>query len=529
MILLRLTALCLTGWLIACQPDVQIEQKPNIILIMVDDMGFSDIGPYGGEIPTPNLDRLAANGLRFSQFYNTARCCPTRASLLTGLFPHQTGIGQMTNPPTKQPYKAWGTEGYIGYLNRRCVTMAEVLKTAGYQTYMTGKWHLGYHEQSRWPRQRGFDRFYGIIAGASSYFKPQGNRGLTIENTSLPPPDTAYYATDAFTTYAMDFIEEGAEDKPYFLYLAYNAPHWPLQAKEEDIALFADQYRQGWDQLRADRHQKQIESGLLDEDWALSARDERVRAWDQLSQLEQDSVAYRMAVYAAQVYSVDQNIGRLLDFLEERDELDNSLIFFLSDNGGCAEMYDELGTKPHHMINNPDFAGAVSYGIGWANASNTPFFEYKVKPYEGGISTPLIVHWPEGLNATQGSITHQLSYLIDLMPTVLAVSGASYPERFHDGQEIYSLEGKSLLPLLQAQPYQPHKYLYWEHQNYAAIRRGPWKAIKHLNEPDWELYQLDQDRTETQNIALAHPHIIAELDSAWQKWAYSHQVLPKKK
>ncbi|MEM6628760.1 MAG: arylsulfatase [Bacteroidota bacterium] len=524
--LILVTGLCV----LSCQRTPQpVDSRPNIVLVMVDDMGYSDIGCYGGEISTPNIDELAQKGLRFSQFYNTARCCPTRASLMTGLFPHQTGIGHMTLPPTKpQRYEGW-TESYVGYLNRNCVTMAEVLGEAGYHTYMSGKWHLGYHDENHWPRQRGFDRYYGIIPGASSYFRPQGKRGLTLDNTQLAPPDTAYYTTDAFTSYAIDFLEAQQDDQPFFLYLAYNAPHWPLHAKEEDIERFRGRYEMGWDSVRAARFARQKDLGLLDPQVKLSPRDERVRPWAELTQGEKDSTGYRMAVYAAQIYSVDQNLGRLTEYLKNEGKWENTVFMFLSDNGGCAEMYDELGTKPMSFINDVNFGGAVSYGIGWANASNTPFHEYKVRTYEGGIATPLIIHWPKGMQATPGSISHEATYLIDLMPTLLELTGASYPKTFHQGDSIHPLEGNSLLPLLTDKPYNSHEYLVWEHQGFQAIRKGKWKGVKQLEDTEWELYDLEVDRTETNNIADLHPTVVADLASYWEQWAKDKKVLPKKK
>lgn len=513
---------------IAIKDQEQGDNRPNIVLIMVDDMGYSDIGSYGSEIPTPNIDKLAFNGIRFSQFYNTARCCPTRASLLTGLFPHQTGIGGMTNSPRGEHWAEWGTDGYIGYLNRNCVTLAEVLKDAGYHTYMTGKWHLGYHAKDRWPLQRGFEKYYGIIAGASSYFKPQGKRGLTLMNKALPPPEEDYYTTDAFTDYAIKFVNEQEDNNPFFLYLAYNAPHWPLHAKQQDIEKFVGKYSLGWDSLRAQRFRKQVKMGLLNAEWGISQRDERVRPWSEVIDAQKDSSDYRMAVYAAQIFAVDYNIGKLIKTLEDQGELENTLILFLSDNGGCAEAYDEFGSKPFARINDPDFSGAVSYGIGWANVSNTPFFEYKVKTYEGGISTPLIAHWPNQIKSQAGKITHNSGYLIDIMPTILEVSGATYPEKYHQGQYIHPLEGKSLLPVFKSGIGNEHEYMYWEHQYNCAIRNKKWKAVKKLNDVDWKLFNLEEDRIESNDLATKYPGIVTKLDEKWHEWAHSHQVLPKK-
>ncbi len=518
--------LLICGMLSACNAE---EERPNIVVVMVDDMGYSDIGCYGGEIPTPNIDALAADGLRFSQFYNTARCCPTRASLLTGLFPHQTGIGQMTNSPKGDQYKSWGTEGYIGYLNRRCVTLAEVLKQSGYHTYMAGKWHLGYHQQDRWPLQRGFEKFYGSIAGATSYFWPHGNRPVTLMNEHLPPPDsTTYYTTDAFTDYAMRFVEEQEDDRPFFLYLAYTAPHWPLHAKEADIDKFVGKYAVGWDAVRKARLKRQIEMGLHQNEWMLSERDQRVRPWSEVSDSQRVQSDYRMAVYAAQIFCVDYNIGRLVDKLKAEGKFENTLLLFLSDNGGCAEMYDEFGTKPHSWINKATFSGAVSYGIGWANASNTPFKEYKVKLYEGGISTPLIAHWPRGITGQNGRILHQPSYLIDLAPTIYEIAEAKYPERFHEGQSIHALPGISLLKAFRGAKIEPHEFMYWEHQNNCAVRSGKWKAVKKLDDENWELYDIENDRIESENLAPDQPEIVKQLSEKWYSWANSHFVLPKK-
>lgn len=525
--------LLLASSTISCQvesaTDTPSDSRPNVVLIMVDDMGYSDIGCYGGEIPTPNIDALAAGGLRMSQFYNQARCCPTRATLMTGLYPHQTGIGHMTQAPySLGRYDTW-TENYQGYLNRNCVTMAEALGASGYQTFMSGKWHLGYVEEDRWPLQRGFERFYGILLGAASYLKPAGERGLTLDNTPLAPPDTAYYTTDAFTSYAVDFIDSRNANDPFFLYLAYNAPHWPLHAKEEDIELFKGKYLIGWDAVRTARFDRQQELGLLDSSWELSARDERVRAWDALSSLEKDSVAYRMAVYAAQVHSIDENVGRLVQSLKDQGEYENTIILFLSDNGASPEGYHELGSKPYARINDPDFSGSVSYGIGWANVSNTPFDEYKSYTFEGGISTPMIVHWPAGLKTEPGTITHQPAYLMDLMPTVLELTEVSYPDTFHGGQSILPLPGQSLMPILEGGAYSPPEYMAWEHQNNQAVRHGKWKLVKKRKQNVWHLFDLETDRTETNDLASAHPEIVQQLSTYWDSWAAEYGVLPKKK
>lgn len=499
--------------------------KPNIVLIMADDMGFSDIGCYGSEIPTPNLDALASNGLRFTQFYNSARCSPTRAALLTGLHPHQAGMGRLAEEAVGTTTQ--GPEAYLGYLNDHSVTLAEVLRPAGYKTYMAGKWHLGQRDESKWPLQRGFDRFYGLLPGASSYFKPHGNRSLTLDNQPLPAPDEPdYYTTDAFTDFAIKTVREHDAKSPFFLYLAYNAPHWPLHAREEDIKKFVGKYRAGWDQLRADRHARMIDQGIVKKDWSLSERDAGARAWDSLNDEEKTKLDYRMAVYAAQIHRMDWNIGRLVATLKERGELDNTLLLFLSDNGGCAEPYSDRGGKSQAAINDPKELGGVSYGTGWANASNTPFKKFKSTLHEGGISTPLIVHWPAGLKAKPGSLDSTPGYLTDIMPTALQVSGATYPKNFK-GQPITPLEGVSLVPRLTASNETPApRTFFWEQYGYKAVRTGDLKAVfnarnmyDNTGRGEWELYDLSNDRTETKDLAATRPGDLKKLVAEWDAWA----------
>lgn len=510
--------------------DPPSADRPNIILIMVDDMGWSDIGCYGGEIPTPHIDALAANGLRFTQFYNNARCCPTRASLMTGLYSHQAGIGQMSEDPYLDNIDRhdYGTFGYRGYLNRNSVTLAEVLQSNGYHTYMTGKWHLGMHGDEKKPLQRGFEKYYGTLAGASSYFRPQGGRCLYEGDDPLPPPEEPdYYTTDAYTDKAIEYLKNQEDEQPFFLYLAYNAPHWPLHAKEADIALFKDRYHIGWDSIRQERRARQVEMGLIDPAWGLSVRDSRVRPWEQLAAEEKDTVAYRMAVYAAQVYAVDYNVGKLVNYLKAEGRLDNTLIIFLADNGACAETYDELGSRKFSRINDPDFSGAVSYGIGWANASNTPFFEYKVKPYEGGMSTPLILHYPGLIKQQGGKITAAKGHITDIMPTLVELSGSTYPAEFHNGEKIQPMAGASLVPVMEAGTRPEREYMFWEHQSYGAVRKGDWKAIVDLRANTWELFDLENDRTEHRNLAWEKPQLVSELAGKWYEWATTHHVFPK--
>ncbi|MCP5113376.1 MAG: sulfatase-like hydrolase/transferase, partial [bacterium] len=404
--------------------------------------------------------------------------------------------------------------------------MAEVLGAAGYHTYMAGKWHLGYHQRDRWPLQRGFEKYYGIIAGASSYFNPQPPRGLTFQNDPIQPTGDGYYTTDAFTDYAIRFVNEQTDDQPFFLYLAYNAPHWPLHAKEEDIRKFAGKYTMGWDELRLERHARQIEMGLVREEWGLSPRDDGARPWAALTAEQKKQLDYRMAVYAAQIHCVDYNVGKLVAALTEEGQLDNTLLLFLSDNGGCAEPYKDLGGGDFADINNPAKSGAISYGQGWANASNTPFRLFKVWVNEGGISTPLIAHWPKVIREQRGQITDSAGYLIDLMPTVLEATGAEYPRTFN-GKWIHPLEGRSLMPAFETGDVPQHEWMFWEHQNNSAVRHGRWKALQKFGQDNWELYDVVDDRNEMRNLASANPELLKRMVAKWYDWAWRVRALPK--
>ncbi|MCG8526288.1 MAG: arylsulfatase [Opitutales bacterium] len=515
-------------------PHRASSSKPNIIVILVDDMGYSDIGCYGGEIPTPHIDNLASNGLRFSQFYNTARCCPTRASLLTGLYQHQAGIGMMTGAQSE-----W-VDSYQGYLNQNSQTIAEVLKTAGYHTYITGKWHVGRTKSSMWPLQRGFDRYYGIIGGSSNYFTP---KGLMLDNEELPiPNDPDYYTTDQFTDYALKFLKEQKDDNPFFLYVAYNAPHWPLNARDEDIEKFKGKFLHGWDKLREERWKRQVEMGLVDEKWGLSPRSEEVRAWDALSEQDQEELDYRMAVYAAMMYRVDINIGRIVEHLEKTKQLDNTLILFLSDNGGCPEPWGTLTYRGHSdlgggridLVNDRSLGGSggrqgtngSSYGEGWANASNTPFRLYKTQSHEGGISTPLVVHWPKGLKTKEGMITHAPGHIIDIMATAVDLADASYPEVVN-GQPIHPMQGKSLRKVFETGTRRPHEWLFWEHSKEGAVRTGDWKAVYRQSTEEWFLYNIGKDRNELYDLSTELPEVLSVLKRKWWEWAVVNKVEPQ--
>jgi len=546
-----LVALC--PWLFAAQP--------NIIVIMCDDVGYSDIGCYGGEIETPNLDALAKGGLRFTQFYNTARCCPTRAALLTGLYPHQAGIGHMM-----EDHRAKAGESYAGDLSKKAVTMAEVVKTAGYSTYMTGKWHVTKvtkpqteADKHNWPLQRGFDRFYGTIHGAGSFFDPNT---LTRDNTYISPFADAeyqpkeYYYTDAINDHAARFVTEHAKsspEKPFLLYMAHTAAHWPMHAKEADIAKYKGRYDAGYDSIRAARLEKMKRLGLLDERWKVTPQ---AGDW---SQVENKAWEARcMEVFAAMIDCMDQGIGRLVETLKKNDQYDNTLILFLQDNGGCAEGMGRNG--PHRpraekptlpaLANDflqPDMipkqtrdgfpmrqgngvmpGGAdtyIGYGLNWANVSNTPFREYKHWEHEGGISTPLIAHWPKGIaKEAHDKLNATPTHLIDLMATCVDLAGATYP-REHNGNAVQPMEGVSLAPAFSGKPIARPQPLFWEHEGNRAIRSGEWKLVsKHPG--GWELYHMTTDRTEMNDLAAQQPERVKEMAALWDAWAKRVGVMP---
>ncbi|MBK1877705.1 arylsulfatase [Pelagicoccus mobilis] len=522
------------------RPIRQAHDKPNIVIIMVDDMGFSDIGCYGGEIKTPNLDRLAAGGVRFSNFYNASRCCPTRASLMTGLHPHLTGIGHMTNPPP--PTGDWHDYGeqypnYRGFLNRNCVTIAEVLKPAGYATLMSGKWHLGYNSQDRWPLQRGFEKFYGCISGATRFFFPEEPRHIQFGNEKLEElvstTDRPYYTTDAFTDYAIRFINEEreGEDRPFFLYLTYTAPHWPHQAHEEDIEKYVGQYMMGWDELRERRYQRQIEIGLVKPEWELSLRDKKVPAWDSLDAEKQKEMDMRMAVYAAMVDRVDWNVGKLVSVLEESGQLDNTLIMFLSDNGACAEgptlgrfnIWDAEERNQQHNMN---------YGAAWANVSSTPFRLYKHYTHEGGAATPFFVHWPIGIQP-QSEWYDAPAQVIDVVPTILELTDTQYP-KIYDSNDIHPLRGVSLSPAFEGKSIPRSGPLFSEHENNAFVIDGNWKLVgrgvaaqEGVQRAQWELYNLSDDRTELNDLVASEPERAERMMAQWEHWADQERVYPK--
>lgn len=532
--------------------------RPNIVVILADDMGWSDLGCYGGELETPNLDKLAANGLRFTQFYNTARCCPTRASLLTGLYPHQAGVGHMMENR--------GHDGYRGDLSRDVVTIPEALRPAGYGTYAVGKWHVTRFAapdgpKHNWPTNRGFDHYYGTIHGAGSFWDPSS---LTRDDTQISPfadpeykPETFYY-TNALTDHAVKFVKEhdaSRPNDPLFLYVAYTCAHWPMHALPEDIERFKGKFDAGYEPARKARYERLKQMGLIDASWPLSPQ---AKEWGSVQPTEWETRCKE--VYAAMIYRMDAGIGDIVAALEETGRLDDTLILFLQDNGGCAEEMGRTGNAQHPDIPRPDkptlsplaatdFINGgsvplqtrdgypvrmgkhampgpndtyVAYGEGWANVSNTPFRLYKHWVHEGGISTPLIAHWPRGINR-KGELQSQPGHLIDVMATCLDLSGAKYPKE-KNGKPVPTPEGRSLAPAFRGDTID-RDAIYWEHEGNRAVRVGDWKLVAKEDGP-WELYDMAKDRTEMHDLAATHPEKVKELADKWQAYAERANVLP---
>lgn len=532
--------------------DKKTEHRPNIIVILADDLGYSDLGCYGGEIHTPNLDMLAAQGLRFNSFYNTSRSCPTRASLLTGLYQHQAGIGRMT-------FDA-GLPGYRGTLSHNAVTIPEVLSGAGYRTGMVGKWHVAetplredqrewlahqidypeFADKSNYPTHRGFDDFYGIIYGVVDYFDP-----FSLVDGEEPvrevPED--YYITDDFSRKAVEYVDNYADsDDPFFLYLAYTAPHWPLHALPEDIARYEDTYKVGWDAIREARYTRMKESGIFPgQDDFLSERQFR-DSWENNPTAEWDARA--MAVHAAMVDRMDQGIGQLIEALRRNGQLDNTLILFMSDNGCSNEEPQHYSPgendrgdmtrdgrpvvypKQKEVLPGPQTTYA-GLGARWANVANTPFRFWKARAYEGGICTPMIVHWPQGIKqSNKGGMTSERGHVMDIMATCLDLAGATYPEEYN-GNAIVPMEGRSLLPVLTTGRREGHDFLGFEHFNHMAfIARDGWKIVRPGLKAAWELYDLNTDRTEMHNVAEHYPERLSEMVSAYEQWERQTMVLP---
>lgn len=530
-------------------------EQPNIIVILSDDMGYTDIGCYGGEIDTPNLDKLAANGLRFTQFYNTGRCCPTRASLMTGLYPHQADVGYMMSE--------WDG-AYLGNLSKDSVTIAEALKGAGYRNYMSGKWHVTRHvnpknegERYNWPLQRGFDRFYGTIHGAGSFFDPNS---LTRDNTLISPdadpeykPERFYY-TDAITDNAVRYIDEHDKSRPFFMYVAYTASHWPLHAFPEDIKKYEGKYDAGYAPIREARYKRALELGVIGENSKMSPQ---MGDWEAQPDKEWESAC--MEVYAAMADSMDQGIGKIMTKVKQEGLFENTLILYMQDNGGCQENYgrkiegpriergemgkpmaaDELQydmtpkksregypMRRGHVMPGPADT-AIGYGLNWANVSNTPFRMYKHYVHEGGISTPLVAHWPKGIKA-RNELRHTPSHLIDIMATCVDIAGAEYPEKY-DGNAIQPMEGKSLVPVFKGRDVS-REYLLWEHEGNRALRIGDWKLVaqgKHgQDDVKWELYDLSVDRSELNDLSKSEPEKLQQMIAFWTKQAKRTGILP---
>ncbi|MFA7368156.1 MAG: arylsulfatase [Kiritimatiellales bacterium] len=505
------------------------QERPNVIVILADDMGYSDIGCCGSEIQTPNLDALAKQGILFTQFYNAARCCPSRASILTGLYPHQAGMGAMIGDSALNE----DIPAYQGFLSRSAVTLGEVMKLNGYHTIASGKWHVGDTKEEMLPHKRGFDRSFMTPGGAGDYFKLGGHTGKVLPyklDGADHLPGSKFYDTDAVFDFTRQFLKDRPANQPFFAYVTPRAPHWPLQAKKEDIEKYKGVYDCGWDKLREQRYQKQIELGLISKDWKPAPRsdgDGTVPAWDSLSKEQQRKQAGKMEVYAAQVDCLDQNVGKLVDFLKKEGLFNNTLIMFLADNGACAEL-DEVPFGQDWKKGNGGSVGSPdsfeSYGRCWAEVSNTPFRLWKQKAHEGGIATPLIASWPLGISA-KGSVNRQPGHLIDIMATCVDVSGGQYPAEYN-GQKIQPMEGISFAPVFQGSERKEHEEIAWEHFASRGIRCGKWKLVSQTHDRwtnakpgPWELYDMETDRTEMHNLVKEMPEKVKELAARYNEWA----------
>jgi arylsulfatase A-like enzyme len=485
-------------------------KRPNIIIFMADDMGWSDVGCYGSEINTPNIDRLAAGGIRFNQAYNTSKCMPSRACLITGVYAQQCGMASSTGP-----YK---NAMYTG----------EVLRAAGYRTYWTGK-----HHSSQNPFDFGYDHYFGLRDGACNMFNPgkqrpgepvpaqkrYRKRWWCIDDQVIQgyTPPKGFYTTTTFTDYALQYLEDDRDsEKPFFLYISYTAPHDPLMALPEDIAKYKGRYAKGYKAIRDARYKRQLEMGLIDESVKLS---DLAGDWEALSPEQRATEERTMEVYAAMIDCMDQNIGRVLKKIKDLGQEDNTLVLFLSDNGGSAENVRNMGNKENPVIGEMD--NWKSLGASWANVSNTPFKKYKNFSMEGGISTPLVAYWPAVINE-RGKFTSRPTHLIDFLATFVDITGATYPTEFRN-QKIVPLQGESFLPVLQAKESPRVKPLFWQWSKGKAVREGDWKLVSH---GAWELYNLTEDRSETRNVIDEHPELAARLQKMYDTWITGTKVSP---
>lgn len=461
--------------------------RPNFIVILADDLGFSDLGCYGSEIETPNLDSLANKGVRFTQFYNTAKCHSSRISLMSGRYPYQAG----------------------GRSLRNSVTIPEMLRSAGYRTLMTGKWHL-----NKEPTDFGFDRYFGHLSGSTNYFV--GDNTFRLNGKAWEVPKKGFYTTVADVEFALKFLNAAAskEDaKPWFLYLAFNAPHAPLQPLEKDYRKYLDRYAIGWDEIRKQRVAKQRRLGLFPDDLQVPDRPDHIPAWNTLSEPRRDFERRRMAAYAGMIDRMDHEIGRLLDHLRDTGELENTLVLFLSDNGACP--YD----RRSHPIDAEPYEATTSWSdsTGWAWARNTPFRYYKQNQFEGGITTPAILHWPAGLKLEHGSIRTEPLHLVDVLPTLSRVANAPIPSEWPD-RELNPVAGRSFAPILRGETMGPRAPLYFLYGEDRAVRDGAWKLVSFRSNP-WELYDLETDRTELHDLADEKPQLRDRLAELWMNLA----------
>ena len=497
------------------------QNRPNIVVILADDLGFSDLGCYGSEIPTPNIDRLAQEGVRFTDFYNAARCCPSRATLMTGLYQHQAGVGAMIDNYAKWIRAAADRPSYTDHLSKQTPTIAELLKQAGYRTMMCGKWHLG-DEPDQWPAARGFDRSFALIPGAMNYWGGESSgppSPMALDGEKFVPPQDGFFATDAFTDRAIEFLGEAKQkQQPFFLYMAFNAPHWPLHARPAEIAKHKGKYDAGWQAVREARMKRLRELKIIADDAKMAPMDRgNVPAWDKLSDEQRAEWARRMEIYAAMVAGMDDGVGKLMAELGKLGVAENTLVLFVSDNGGAAE--DPHRGRPGAELGSRDsFWG---YGRPWATVSNTPWRLHKVTAYEGGISTPAIAHWPAGIpQSANGTLVRGPAHLLDVMPTLVEVAGHVYPT------DARKLEGRSIVSMIKGQSGANDRTLCWEHEGNRAIRKGKWKLVMLADAPAWELFDMENDRIEQKDLAAEKPQVVRELSAEYDRWAERCGVVP---